>query len=162
MSGRISKKRGKWTKYFAFEYSVLQEAAGANTVFTTDKAETDTPTQTLDTKNPDTLKAGKLEKIMFRFTWANAVTLDYFAFYQAAKDGDYESRMNRIWGNDEEAGALGGAADIYTKDDLVIIEFSPPRSFILATTGSIYLITNWSGAAGNVQGFIKLSGKVDQ
>jgi hypothetical protein len=142
---------GRWTKTCRFDFSEFQETAGSHTNFETSKAETDTPVGTLTTKNPDTLKSGTILRIHIRLNWANAVTLTALRIYQAAKAGDYESSLNKLY--DSKADYPAGLTDNGEYE----IEANLP--FILESEGSFYYAPEWSGACGNIQGYIQLSGE---
>jgi hypothetical protein len=142
---------GRWTKTCRFDFSEFLETAGAHTNFSTSKAETDTPVGTLTTKNPDTLKSGTILRIHLRANWANAVTLTALRFYQAAKAGDYESSLNKLYDSltDYPAGLID--------DDEYDLEVYLP--FILESEGTFYFAPEWSGACGNASFYFQLSGE---
>lgn len=143
---------GQWTKRVAFELKELQEAAAAHTGFSTSKAENDTPVAYLDdVVIPDTLKTGKITRIRIRLNWANAVTLEALRFYKAAKDGDYESSSSKIY--DTMADYPAGLVD----DDEYNIDLD--IDFILGEEGKIYYAPQWSGACGNIQGYLIIEGE---
>ena len=146
MAQKTSMRDGRWTKKYPFKYSILQETAAAG-VFDGDSAKTDIPTGYLTTKNPDTLKSGMINRIHFRIKAANTETYTLY-IWQASEADNYKSNMNLLYESPS-----GRASDT----DYDITELDIP--FILAAEGKIYYSLNWSGASGNVQGFIEVSGE---
>lgn len=147
MSDRKSRRRGKWTKRVPFRLSALQEAAGAGT-FDTDQIITDTPTLLLDDIIvPDNLKEGFINRIYYRFNWVAAETYT-LRIWQAAIDADYESAMSLLY----ESAALRANDTPYDAAELHI-------PFILATPGEMFYSIDWTGAPGNIQGFIQVTGE---
>jgi len=103
----------------------------------------------LDTqKIPDTLKSGIIKRIHFRIKPANAVTYT-LRIWSDAKAGDYESNMNMLY--ESPSGRL-------SDEDYDIGELDIP--FNLGAEGKIYYSLDWTGATGNVQGFIEVSGEL--
>jgi len=140
---------GAWTKKIAFLFRELLEAAGAHTGFQTSKAETDEPAAVFTDTNPDTLKSGIISRIHIRLNWANAVTLTAIRIYEAAKAGDYESGMHKLFDSKEHVVSL-------VDDDEYVFYVGIP--FILATEGTLYYAPEWSAACGNIQGYVAVEG----
>ena len=152
MAAPRERKEGTWTTRKPFFFKVFQEAAGAHSDLTTSKVATDTPTAYFSIVIPDTIKSGRINRIHIRLNWVNAVTLDELRIYQAAKAGDYESNMNLLWTSDDHIAAL------VDDDEYVIKNLS--IDFNLEAEGTLYYAPTWSGACGNIQGFITVSGEL--
>jgi len=146
MAQKTSMRDGRWTKKYPFKYSILQETAAAG-IFDGDSAKTDIPTGYLTTKSPDTLKSGMIKRIHYRIKAANSVTFTLY-IWQAAKAADYDSNLNLLY--ESPSGQVSDTD--YDRAEMDI-------PFILATEGTIYYSINWSGAPGNVNGFIEVSGE---
>lgn len=132
-----------------FVYRKFQETAGAWADVTTSKTETDQPTAMLDTsKNPDTLRKGKINRVHYRLNFANAETYT-LRLWAASKTGDYESIMSKLW---ESAAAQA--------DDIEYDNAELDIPFVLDEVGKIFFSVEWTGAAGNIQGFIEVSGEM--
>jgi len=145
-------KSGDWgetiREFHAYE---LQEAAGAHTNFTTSKSATDTPVGYFTTGTyPTGFREGRIFLIHIHLNWANAVTLEALRIYQHAAAGDYESSYHKRW--DSIVDYPAGLVD----DDEYFIYCNIP--FYLQTPTAIYYAPQWSGACGNIQGVIEVSG----
>lgn len=146
-SGRQSARDGRWTKKYPFVYRQLKEVAAAGD-FDTDQAKTDTPTLYFQTyRNPDTLKSGMINRIHYRLNPVGVVTFT-LRLWAAAIAADYESNLNMLW----ESPAAQAADTDYDITELEI-------PFILAAEGLMYYSLDWTGATGNIQGFIEVSGE---
>lgn len=152
MSAPRERKEGTWTTRKPFIARLLQETAGAWTDIATSYAETDTPAKYFSDVDPDTLKAGIIHRVRLRLNWANAVNLEEVRIYSAAKAGDYESRMNLLWTSDDLVANVGDDDDL--DDQNLNIDFR------LETEGKILIACTWSGACGNIQGFVEISGEL--
>lgn len=141
---------GVWSKRVAFILRRLKEAAAAGD-FDTDQSKTDTPTLTLNTEIvPDTLKWGFIKRVHYRLNPVNAVTYT-LRLWSKAVAADYESNMNMLY----ETPA--GRTDDEDYDDA---ELDIP--FVLGAEGTMYYSIDWSGATGNIQGFIGVSGETSE
>lgn len=146
-------KDGKWGTEGIFEAYELQEVAGANLTLSTDHAETDVPTRTLSTTTglviPKGVRTGRILKVKIRLNWAGAVNLEDVWIYQGTKTGDYESRMHRLFTSRDYLTPL-------VDDDEY--EWDVDIPFRLEDRGSFYVALGWSGACGNIQGYIYICG----
>ena len=148
---KTSSRDGVWTKIAPVVFEEFLEAAGAWAVITTSYAETDTPVQVFSEVSPDTIKAGIIKRIQIRLNWANAVTLTALRIYGAAKAGNYESRMRKVFDSVDYY-----PAGITDDDEIDIQDLDIP--FILDAAGTLYIACEWSAAAGNTQGYVRASG----
>lgn len=137
---------GEWSKRVPFTFRKLKEVAGAG-AFDTSQTKADTPTLYFDDLIPDTLKSGFINRLHFRIKAANPVTFT-LRIWSAAIANDYESNMNMLY----ESMAVRVSDTDYEETELDI-------PFILADAGKLYYSLEWSGATGNVQGFIEASGE---
>jgi len=143
---------GEFDKSKTFTYYLLQEAAGANAALTTSYAETDTPVQVLlAIDDCEKLKEGKITRVKLRLAPANAVTYAV-RIWRAASAGNYQSDSDLLYySGDNLPAAL--ADDVAYDDKDLNIDFS------LEVTGTIYVGVEWSGASGNIQGYIVVTGE---
>lgn len=149
MSAPQDCKDGVWSKRVTFKAWDFNES-GAYTNFETDKAENDTPTITIPNCDPDTLKKGILTEVYVRLNWTNAVNLNALRIYEDAKAGDKESESHKIF----------DSSDYYaTLTDDQEYRFLLNKAFILATEGTFFITTDWSGAPGNTPGTLRLDGE---
>lgn len=140
-------KDGVWSKETAFKLYRLKEAAAAGD-FDTSQAKTDTPTLLLNTAViPDTLKTGFINRVHYRLNFANAETYT-LRIWGAAIANDYESNLQMLW----ESPPLQADDTDYDEAELNI-------PFVLAAEGEMYYSIEWTGACGNIQGFIEVSGR---
>lgn len=154
MGGKSSGRAGRWTKRDIFILKELQETAGAHTGFETSKSDTDTPVSYFSTiVDPDTVKSGVITQIRIKLNWANAVTLEAFRIWEAAKAGDYESNSRKIFDSDEFVAALND-------DEEYVFDVHIP--FKLDSAGVLYYAPQWSAACGNIQGHVTVKGEVYQ
>ena len=138
---------GEWDKSKVFVYTIHQEAAAAWAEVTTSKAKTDTPVYNLVAgEDAENLRNGKINRIHIRVNPTNAVTFIVRIFQRAEAD-DYNSNANMLW----ESPSLTGDVDYD------YAEFDIP--FTLEIMGTMYFGVEWTGAAGNSQGFISVSGE---
>lgn len=147
MSGRAGRRGGRWTKRVPFRLYLLQEAAGAGS-FDANENKAAIPTQLIDTVIvPDNLKEGFINRIHYRI---NAVNVETYTLriWAAAIANDYESNLSMLYESDP----------IRLRDtDYDVAELNIP--FLLATAGEMYASLEWTGASGNVQGFIEVTGE---
>jgi len=148
---KTSSRDGVWTKIAPVVFEEFLEAAGAWPAITTSYAETDTPAQVFSVVSPDTIKAGILKRIQIRLNWANAVTLTAIRIYEAAKAGNYESRMHKIFDSTDLF-----PAGITDDDEIDIQDLEIP--FTLEGAGILYIACEWSAAPGNTNGYVRVSG----
>ena len=128
-----------------------QEAAGANSDWT-DSLDTDglaayaIPVE----DGADKLVEGILKRVHIQFAWANAVTLDKIRIYRHAHADNYSQRIFKIWESPDGVSHVSDTEYDYTELDI---------PFSLVTPETIYATFEWSGAAGNIQGFISVEGE---
>ena len=140
-------KDGVWSKNVAFRLFRLKEAAAAGD-FDVDQDKATTPTLALNTGIvPDTLKIGFIKRIHYRLNFAGAVTFT-LRIWQAAIAADYESNLNMLY----ESPPLQA-------DDIDYDEAELDIPFVLANEGIMFYSIDWTGACGNIQGFIEVSGE---
>jgi len=115
---------------------------------------TDTPVSSFSTiVDPDTVRSGRILQIRIKLNWTNAVTLEAFRLWEAAKSGDYESNGRKIFDSDEYVASLN--------DDEEYV-FNVDIPFKLDTAGTMYYAPQWSAACGNIQGQVTVKGEVYQ
>ena len=131
-----------------WHYRHSRQTAAADAVWGTDLAITATPTQSISTDPP--VKFGTIDTILLRLNWANAVTLDDIAFFSDAQANDYESYSHLIYRVDP--------GDRPADDDWMRL-YQIDAPFHLTTLGTIYLITDYSGACGNIQASVFIAGR---
>jgi len=141
---RTSMRDGRYTKRYKFKYSILQEAASA-TALGASQTKTATPTHTLTTKVPDTLKSGTVLRIHYRIKSSNSSTYT-LRIWADAIAANYESNLNMLY----ESPSLQASDTDYDRE----VEIP----FILGAEGSFYYSLEWSAASGDHQGFIEASG----
>lgn len=147
-----SGRGGRWTKRGIFILKELQETSGSHTGFETSKADTDTPVSKFSTVvNPDTLRLGVITQIRIKLNWANAVDLEAFRLWEAAKAGDYESNSRKLFDSDEYTPSLND-------DEEYVFDVYIP--FMLDKVGEMYYAPQWSAACGNIQGHVTVKGEV--
>ena len=138
---------GEWDKSKTFLYVERLETAAAWAAVTTSYAKTDTPVQVL-TSNEDCekLREGIIRRIHVRLNPTNAVTYT-LRIWRRANAGDMVSNADMLW---ESPSGLVDDTD-YDYAELEI-------PFSLELMGTLYFGVEWSGAAGNTNGFIDVSG----
>jgi len=139
---------GEWDKSKTFLYVERLETAAAWAAVTTSYAKTDTPVQVL-TANEDCekLREGIIRRIHVRLNPTNAVTYT-LRLWRRANAGDMVSNADMLW---ESPSGLVDDTD-YDYAELEI-------PFSLELMGTLYFGVEWSGAAGNTNGFIDVSGE---
>ena len=156
MSGREARRGGRWTKRVPFRLYLLQEAAGAGK-FDANENKAAIPTQLInDAIVPDNLKEGFIKRIHHRINFANAVAYT-LRIWCAAIANDLESNLSMLYQSPE---AVAGTPDRVRDTDYDIPELDIP--FILATAGEMYVSFEWTGAPGNVQGFVEITGEAGE
>ncbi len=145
---------GEFDKSKTFMMIALQETAGAWAAVTTSYAETDTPVQVL-TANEDceNLREGEITQVKIRLNFANAVTYKV-RIWRRASAGDYQSDSDLLWTSEDNLPA-NLADDVSYVDKLG----GEPIVFSLEEMGKMYFGVEWSGAPGNIQGYIQVSGR---
>lgn len=142
-----------WEKNTIFFIGKLDED-GTGNYFETSKSKTDTPIHFILANaagcygRPLYFKAGKINRIHFRFTPTNAETFT-LRLWRNALAADYASNATLLWESD--AGRVSG-------EDYDITERDIP--FVLATPGKVWFSIEWTGAPGNTPGILEISGKV--
>ena len=143
---------GDWTntpKVFVFYGH--QEAAGANSNWT-DSLDTDgqaayaIPAE----DGAQKLTEGILKRVHFQFNWANAVTLTKVRIYRHTHADNYAQRVFKIWESPNSVGFADNTEYDYAELDV-------PFSLVVPET--LYVTFEWSGACGNIQGFISVEGE---
>lgn len=142
-------KDGKWGTPGVFEAYELVETAAAHTGFNRDSAETDTPQDYLSEVYPAKLVSGIIYKVKIRLTWANATTLDYFWLFEDDVAGNYANRMRKLFDSSDYVAAI-------VKD--TEYEWDVEIPFKLEDIGKFWYMQDISGANGNIQGYVYLSG----
>lgn len=147
MSARHGRRRGKWFTRVPFLCAELQEAAAA-AKFNVDQLKTDTPTlQVNDYIEPVDFQKGWLQRAHYRINPVNAVTYAMI-LWEAAEADDYESNLLLIY---ETPAAQADDTD-YDRAEMMV-------PFYLGAPGTIFYSIDWTGATGNVQGFILAGGE---
>ena len=143
---------GEFDKSKTFMMIALQETAGAWATVTTSYAATDTPVQTL-TANEDceNLREGVIRQVKIRLNFANAVTFKV-RIWRRASAGDYQSDSDLLWTSEDNL-----LADL--ADDVTYIDTDLHVAFSLEEAGKMYFGVEWSGAPGNIQGYIQVTGE---
>lgn len=148
MESRVGRS-GKWSEQASFKLRKLQEAAGA-AKFNVSQTKTTLPTLLLDDDiDPTNLLEGAICRIHYRIKPTNAVTYT-LRIWREATDGatkPYEQNLNMLY---ESAAARASDTD-YDVCEIYI-------PFKLKEAGKMYYSLEWTGATGNVQGFIEVSG----
>jgi len=155
---------GRECRRRAFKLAVFQEGAAAGR-FDTSQTKTDTPTlkfEMLDEiyftgayapspaeTNVPYFKKGIINRIHYRIKAANPVTFT-LRIYRDAIGNNYESNMSLLY----ESPALQTSDVDYDRTELVI-------PFLVGATG-LYYALEWTGATGNVNGFIEVSGETPE
>jgi len=98
---------------------------------------------------PDDLRRGVIKRIRYRLNYVNAETYT-LRLWAASETGDYESALHLLW----ESPAAQADDTEYTLDATDFGEIP----FILRRAGRIYFSVEWTGAPGNIQGFIRVDG----
>jgi len=128
-----------------------QEAAGTWGDVTTSK---DTDAQATYAVAADygsqNLLAGKLNRVWFQFTTVNAVTLDAVRVYEDSRADNYDQRVFKIFETPSGVSHVNGQEYDYNNIS---------KDFQLKTKEKMYVSFEWSGATGNIQGFIVLEGE---
>jgi len=133
-----------------FTFYGHQETAGVWVNVTTDSDTDAQATYALPPKDgADGLIAGILNRVHFQFNWANAVTLDAVRVFRHTSPSNYANRVFKIY---ETPAGVNHADD--TEYDYTELEIP----FRLVTTEKIYVNFDWSGAPGNIGGFVSLDG----
>ena len=135
-----------------FTFHDHEAPAGAWADITTSKDADTVPTYAIPAWiGADKLIEGILQRLHFQFDWANAVTLDKIRIYREASAGDaYAIRMYKIY---ETPDGVNHADN--TEYDYVDLNIP----FRLANPEILYVSFEWSGACGNIQGFIGIEGE---
>ena len=145
---------GDWTNTpKTFSFHAHQEAAGAWATITTSKDADTTPTYALPPiDGADKLVEGILKRLHFQFNWANAVTLDKVRIYRHAFAAGfpYAIRQFKIYETPDGVNHADDTEYDYTELDV---------PFKLRTPETLPISFQWSGAPGNIQGFIDISGE---
>ena len=143
---------GDWAntpKTFTF-YSG-QEAAAAWTNVTTSKDTDAQATFAIPVEDgAQKLVEGILKRVHFHLAWANAVTLDKVRIYRHTHADPYSQRVFKIWESPDGVSHVSDTEYDYTELDV---------PFSLVTPETIYATFEWSGAAGNAQGFFSIEGE---
>jgi len=138
---------GEWHKSKTFLYAERLETAAAWAAVTTSYAKTDTPVQVLTAEDDcEKLREGIIRRIHVRLNPTNAVTYT-LRIWRRANAGDMVSNADMLW---ESPSGLVDDTD-YDYAELEI-------PFSLELMGTLYFGVEWSGAAGNTNGFIDVSG----
>ena len=134
-----------------FVFYEHQEAAGALADWTTSKDTDAQATYAIPVEDgADKLVEGILKRVHFHLAWANAVTLDKIRIYRQTHADPYAQRVFKIWESPDGVSHVSGTEYDYTELDV---------PFSLKTPETIYATFEWSGACGNIQGFISVEGE---
>ena len=152
MAGKDSARDGRWThtpKTFVFYGG--QEVAGANSNLTTSKDADTVATYAIPVEDGAAkLIEGILKRVHFQFNWAGAVTLDKVRIYRHTFATPYLNRVFKIYETPDGTNHADDTEYDYTELDV---------PFKLVTPETIYVSFEWSGAAGDIQGFICVEGE---
>ena len=142
---------GDWTNTSkTFVFYGHQEAAGTWEI-TTSKDTDAQATYDLPTKDgAEKLVEGILKRVHFHLAWANAVTLDKVRVYRHTHADNYMQRVYKIYETPDGVNHASGTEYDYTELDV---------PFTLVVPETIYVACEWSGACGNIQGFISIEGE---
>jgi len=147
-----SARGGRWTRTpKTFVFYGHREAAGAwGDVTTSNDADAQATYAIPVEDGAAQLIEGKLERLHFHFNWANAVTLDKVRLYRHTMPNPFANRVFKIY---ETPDGVNHADDTeYDYTELGV-------SFKLNTPETLYASFQWSGAPGNIQGFICVEGE---
>lgn len=125
--------------------AIVAEDGTTNAKLSTDKSKTDTPTQYIDATSPKGLYMGRIKEIGYRINPANAVTYTLLIF-ESADAADYALNSRMLY---ESAAARLDDTDYRIECDI---------PFILDVAGRFYIATDWTAAAGNTTGYIRIAG----
>jgi len=139
---------GEWEKGKTFRYHQRLETAAAWAEVTTSYAKTDTPVQVLTAgdKDCEKMREGIIKRIHVRLNPTNAVTYT-LRIWRRAVSGDMFSNLYMLYES---------PSGLVDDTDYDFAELDIP--FSLAVIGTIYFGVEWSGAAGDTNGFIDVSG----
>ena len=154
MSGKDSARNGRWThtpKTFSFHAG--QAVAGTWADVTTSKDADTVPAYALPPiDGADKLVEGIFKRLHFQFNWANAVTLDKVRIYRHIHPAaePYQIRTFKIYETPDGVNHADDTEYDYTELDV---------PFKLRTPEVLPISFEWSGACGNIQGFICVEGE---
>jgi len=137
---------GRWLVPIPFSVKLVDED-GTGNYFETDKAETDTPTTSIDSEYK--MRVGKINRVHWRLNPTNAVTYDLYIFGDALA-ADYASQAEKLFDSND---VVADCADD-TEYDATGLDIP----FRLRTPGEWWYNTDWSGAPGNTTGYLCIEG----
>jgi len=121
-----------------------QDTDEATPTLETDKSKTDTPTIYLSATEP-VFYRGRILEIGYRLNPTNAVTYTFMIFEKNIAN-NYESNSRMLY---ESAAARVDDTDYRIECDI---------PFNLWTAGRFYIATDWTAAAGNTTGYLRIAG----
>lgn len=146
----ISGKKGGWDKKTYCGFAYINPVASADANLSTSQSKTDEVTLYFNDVRPAWTFNGRIKRIHFRLDPTNAVTYT-LRIWSGSNTNDYQANLMLLW---ESPAARAGATD-YDECELDI-------PFICAIQGRLYYSIEWSGATGNIAGFIHVSGETQE